>query len=63
MSYHANFDKGAGQWRMVSYGGGSPRWVAIYHKGRDIEISTVSIDDLKDLQYLVGRMLEEALTD
>lgn len=63
MSYHAKFDKQAGEWRLLSYGGGSPRWATIRFDRREIEIPTVSMDDLKDLQYLIGRMLEEALTD
>ena len=53
--YHLNYDKTCGKVCVISYGGGSPRWVRIQF-GEE-EIHNLRPEDLKDLRYLIDDLL------
>lgn len=55
--YHDTFDKKVGRLRVLSYGGGSPRWVRIM-SGEDNVISNMTMEEARDLHYALGRLIE-----
>ena len=52
-TYHLNYKKTLGRWTVESYGGGSPRWVKIEDSSAPM---VVSMDEAKDLSYLLDRL-------
>jgi hypothetical protein len=60
-SYHDTFDKQIGNVRVLSYGGGWPRWVRIFRTDRDdMSIQNLTMEEARDLHYALGRLLELA---
>lgn len=63
--FHLNYDRQLDKIRVKSYGGGSPRWVAVHLVDSDgltrSEISGLSLEDARSLRYLLDRLI--ALTD
>lgn len=55
--FHGTFDKTINDLNVKSYGGGSPRWVTI--KNSQAELYNLSMDECRDLQYMLSRLLEE----
>jgi hypothetical protein len=61
LSYHDTFDKQIGNIRVLSYGGGAPRWVRVHRTDRDdMAIHNLSMEECRDLHYALGRLLELA---
>lgn len=58
-TYRDTFYKQIGSLRVLSYGGASPRWVKIMRTDRDdMAIHNLSMEDCRDLQYALTRLLE-----
>lgn len=51
--FHGNFDKTINGIRVVSCGGGSPRWGRI--EGAE---GNLSMEQMRDLKYMIERLLE-----
>lgn len=51
-------DKTCGRFRILSFGGGSPRWVRICADDGDW-IHNLKVSDLRDLKYLIETLLRE----
>lgn len=51
--FHTNYEKTLGRWTVQSYGGGSPRWVKIEDSQAPM---VISMDEAKDLSYLLERL-------
>jgi hypothetical protein len=57
-TYHDTFDRQIGSLRVLSYGGGAPRWVRIMRTDRDdMAIHNLSMEDCRDLHYALSRLL------
>lgn len=57
-SYHVNFERAAGPFRIKSYGGGSPRFVDIEHEDeRWPAFHGLSMEDIHDLRHLIDRLI------
>lgn len=52
-----DFDKRIGRLRVLSYGGGSPRWVRITTDRDDDAIQNLSVEECRDLRYALDRLL------
>lgn len=52
--FHGHYDKTINGLRVVSYGGGSPRWATI----EGIE-GSLSMEQMRDLKYMIERLLEQ----
>ena len=58
MSHHDTFDKRIGTLRVLSHGGGSPRWVEIMRTDRDdVAIQNLTLEECRDLRYALDRLL------
>lgn len=58
-NYHETFDKQIGSLRVLSYGGGSPRWVRIMRTDRDdMAIQNLTMEEVSDLRYALDRLIE-----
>jgi len=58
-TYNETFDKQIGNVRVLSYGGGSPRWVIINRTDRDdMVIRNLSMEEARDLRYALDRLLD-----
>lgn len=55
-NFHENFDKQMNGVRVLSYGGGSPRWVRVIAGGGEMQFS---VDEARDLRYALDRFLSE----
>lgn len=60
LGYHDTFDKQIGSLRVLSYGGGSPRWIRVSRTDRDdMAIQNLSTEEVRDLHYALGRLLDQ----
>jgi hypothetical protein len=58
-TYHDTFDKQIGSLRVLSYGGGAPRWVRIMRTDReDMAIQNLTMEECRDLHYSLERLLD-----
>ena len=62
MSIYRPFSKTVGTFR-VEISEPSPRWAKIVNTAYGDAIVNLSIEDLRDLQYAIGRILEFAADD
>ena len=54
----ALIDKQIGNVRVLSYGGGAPRWVRIHRTDRDdMAIHNLTMEEVRDLRYALDRLL------
>lgn len=59
-NYHLNYDKKIGNVRVLSYGGGAPRWVRIFRTDRDdMAIENLSMEEARDLRYALDRLIAQ----
>jgi len=59
--FNDTFDKQIGTLRVISYGGGHPRWVRIRRTdSADSAGQSLSMEEARDLHYALGRLLELA---
>ena len=59
-TFNDTFDKRINTVRVLSYGGGSPRWVRIFRTDReDMSIQNLTMEDCRDLHYALGRLLAD----
>lgn len=52
------FRKGCGMWEL-EVGPPAPRWARIRWDGEELRLMHATIDDLKDLRFLIDRALEQ----
>jgi len=58
--YADTFDKSIGNIRVLSFGGGSPRWVRIFRTDvQNMSIENLTVEEARDLHYSLGRFLND----